>query len=251
MFWPIGWWEPRRPVIAEAPFWNGPQLAGNWDVIWYYTLQHIRYTVIAVALGTIVSFPIAYLSVRRPTTYPVILSVTNAIYAIPSIALFVLLGAGARHHQRQADHRRHGAVHARDPRAQHRRGDPRRAADRGCRGRRHGLPTARPLRCRRAAPRPARHRRRAAAGDGEHRVADQRRRAHRPRRARPAVRRRPRPRGSPTSCGRDSSPSSCSPSCSTRSLVLVGRWATPWTRDRRPAEPVVPLVPADTVGKLA
>ena len=33
-------------------------------------------------------------------------------------------------------------------------------------------------------------------------------------------------------------------------LVLVGRWATPWTRERRPAEPVVPLVPADTVGEL-
>lgn len=91
MFWPTGWWEPRRPVIADAPFWNGPQLSGNWDVIWYYTLQHIRYTVIAVALGTLVSFPIAYLSVRRPAAYPVILSVTNAIYAIPSIALFVLL----------------------------------------------------------------------------------------------------------------------------------------------------------------
>ena len=78
-------------MIADAPFWSGPQLAGNWDVIWYYTLQHIRYTVIAVALGTFVSFPIAYLSVRRPAAYPVILSVTNAIYAIPSIALFVLL----------------------------------------------------------------------------------------------------------------------------------------------------------------
>ena len=34
-------------------------------------------------------------------------------------------------------------------------------------------------------------------------------------------------------------------------LVLVGRWATPWTRDRRPAEPVVPLVPPDTVGEPA
>jgi osmoprotectant transport system permease protein len=34
-------------------------------------------------------------------------------------------------------------------------------------------------------------------------------------------------------------------------LVLVGRWATPWTRERRPAEPVVPIVQPDTVGELA
>jgi osmoprotectant transport system permease protein len=78
-------------MIAKAPFWNGPQLAGNWDVIWYYTLQHLRYTVIAVLLGTIVSFPVAYAALRRPAIYPFVLSMTNAIYAIPSIALFVLL----------------------------------------------------------------------------------------------------------------------------------------------------------------
>jgi len=34
-------------LLADAPLWNGRQLAGNWDVIWYYALQHLRYTVIA------------------------------------------------------------------------------------------------------------------------------------------------------------------------------------------------------------
>ena len=173
--------------------------------------------------GTFVSFPLAYLSVRRPATYPVILSVTNVDLRHPVDRPVRAAGAGARLHQRQADHRRDGAVHARDPRAQHRRGDPRRAADRwspAADG--DGLPTARPLRRRRAAARPARHRRRTAPGDGEHRVADQRRRAHRPRRARPAVRRRPRRDGSPTSCGPGSSPSSCWPSCSTRCSCSSG-----------------------------
>ena len=84
------------PVIADAPFWSGPQLAGNWDVIWYYTLQHVRYTVIAVALGTLVSLPLAYLSVRRPATYPVILSVTNVDLRHPVARPVRAAGAGAR-----------------------------------------------------------------------------------------------------------------------------------------------------------
>ncbi|MGH9136267.1 MAG: ABC transporter permease [Acidimicrobiales bacterium] len=78
-------------MISSAPIWSGPQLAGNWDVIWYYTLLHLRYTVIAVSAGTALSLPLAYFAVRRPSVYPVLLSVTNAIYAIPSIALFVML----------------------------------------------------------------------------------------------------------------------------------------------------------------
>jgi osmoprotectant transport system permease protein len=79
-------------IIADVPIWSGPQLAGNWDVIWYYTLQHLRYTVIAVTLGTAVAMPLSYLALRRPSTYPFLLVTTNAIYAIPSIALFVVLG---------------------------------------------------------------------------------------------------------------------------------------------------------------
>ena len=43
--------------LAAAPLWNGRQLAGNWDVIWYYTLQHARYTVLAVGLGFVLALP--------------------------------------------------------------------------------------------------------------------------------------------------------------------------------------------------
>ncbi len=78
-------------LLADAPIWSGKQLAGNWDVIWYFTGQHLRYTLAAVALGTVLSFPLSYLAVRRPSSYPALLALTNAIYAIPSIALFVVL----------------------------------------------------------------------------------------------------------------------------------------------------------------
>jgi osmoprotectant transport system permease protein len=76
------------PVQAS---WSGRQLAGNWDVIWYYLVQHVQFTVVAVVAGSVISLPLAYVAVRWPRSYPPILSVTNVIYAIPSIALFVLL----------------------------------------------------------------------------------------------------------------------------------------------------------------
>ena len=79
-------------MLAAAPLWNGREVSGNWDVIWYYTLQHARYTVLAVVLGLALALPLAYLAVRRPSTYPALLTVTNIIYAIPAITLFVLLG---------------------------------------------------------------------------------------------------------------------------------------------------------------
>ncbi len=57
-------------VVAAAPLWNGRQLAGNWDVIWYYTLQHARYTVLAVGLGFLLALPLAYLAVRHRRRVP-------------------------------------------------------------------------------------------------------------------------------------------------------------------------------------
>lgn len=77
----------------EPALWSGRQLTGNWDVIWFFGLQHLRYTVVAVAAGTLIALPFSYLAVRVPQVYPVVLSAANVIYAIPSIAMFVVLGA--------------------------------------------------------------------------------------------------------------------------------------------------------------
>jgi osmoprotectant transport system permease protein len=79
-------------VIRQAgPTWSGPQLAGNWDVIWHYLWLHVQYTVIAVALGTLVALPLGYCGYRWRRSYPTLLTLTNLIYAIPSVAMFVLL----------------------------------------------------------------------------------------------------------------------------------------------------------------
>jgi osmoprotectant transport system permease protein len=72
--------------------WNGRQFAGNWDVVWHYTVAHLQLAVVSLLLGVALALPLAYLAHRRPRTYPTLLAATNVIYAIPSIALFVLLG---------------------------------------------------------------------------------------------------------------------------------------------------------------
>lgn len=78
-------------IAGAPPTWSGRTLEGNWDVIWYYTLQHLRFTLLALALGCLLAFPLAYLAHRRPGVYPSMLGAVNVVYAIPSLTMFVLL----------------------------------------------------------------------------------------------------------------------------------------------------------------
>lgn len=78
-------------LLATPPNWAGRTLSGNWDVIWYYSVVHVRYTLAALALGMAAAFPMAYLAHRLPRTYPAFLTLSNVLYAIPSIAMFILL----------------------------------------------------------------------------------------------------------------------------------------------------------------
>lgn len=54
-------------------------------------LQHIELTGIAVALGLLISFPLAVLAYRHTRLYPPITSVTSWLYTIPSLAFITLL----------------------------------------------------------------------------------------------------------------------------------------------------------------
>jgi osmoprotectant transport system permease protein len=73
--------------------WSGRQLAGNWDVIWYYTQIHIRIAVLSLVLGAVLAFVLGFLAYRVPRTYPVLLGACNALYAVPSLAMFAVLGS--------------------------------------------------------------------------------------------------------------------------------------------------------------
>lgn len=78
-------------IASSAPFWNGPQLSGNWDVIRYYVGAHVRYTIASLALGVVITIPLVYLAHRWPRTYPPMLVLANVVYAVPTVAMFILL----------------------------------------------------------------------------------------------------------------------------------------------------------------
>jgi osmoprotectant transport system permease protein len=80
-------------LILEAPSWSRDRFSGNWDVVWSYTKIHLRITVLALALGVALAFPLGIIGYRWRRAYPPILSITNVLYTVPSLALFVILAA--------------------------------------------------------------------------------------------------------------------------------------------------------------
>jgi osmoprotectant transport system permease protein len=59
--------------------------------IWAATRQHVELTVIAVALGLAISFPLALVARRSERVHAVALGATGFVFTIPSLALFALL----------------------------------------------------------------------------------------------------------------------------------------------------------------
>ncbi len=66
-------------------------LGRNIDVVLSDLWQHIEITLAALGLGIVIAFPIGLIAYRWRRTYPPILAVTQVLYTIPSLALFVLL----------------------------------------------------------------------------------------------------------------------------------------------------------------
>jgi osmoprotectant transport system permease protein len=66
-------------------------LSRNIDVVLSDLWQHIEITVAALALGAVISFPVGLIAYRWRRSYPPILAITQVLYTIPSLALFVLL----------------------------------------------------------------------------------------------------------------------------------------------------------------
>jgi osmoprotectant transport system permease protein len=66
-------------------------LGRNIDVVLSDLWQHIEITVAALALGAAIAFPVGLIAYRWRRSYPPILAITQVLYTIPSLALFVLL----------------------------------------------------------------------------------------------------------------------------------------------------------------
>lgn len=66
-------------------------IANNLDEIAQRLGEHVLMVVASVAIGFVISFGLALVSRRWRRTYGPILAVTGTLYAVPSLALFVLL----------------------------------------------------------------------------------------------------------------------------------------------------------------
>jgi osmoprotectant transport system permease protein len=77
--------------VTAASFWNWDWVFGHLDLIRDQILQHLWLTFLAVAIGVLISFPLAVVAYRRHRLYSPIAWTTGLLYTIPSLALFSLL----------------------------------------------------------------------------------------------------------------------------------------------------------------
>ena len=79
-------------MASAQPFFDWGYVSGQWSQISSDLIQHIALSLIAVAIGTALSIPLALLAWRRGVLRGPIFGVAGAFYIIPSLALFAILG---------------------------------------------------------------------------------------------------------------------------------------------------------------
>jgi osmoprotectant transport system permease protein len=63
----------------------------NWGNIGLYMLDNVLLGLIPPLIGLVISVPLGIVCVAKRWLYPPVLSLTSALYAVPSLALFVVL----------------------------------------------------------------------------------------------------------------------------------------------------------------
>jgi osmoprotectant transport system permease protein len=79
-------------VLGTNPFFRWSYVTGQWSQIQSDLVQHIELSLLAVGIGTAISIPLAVLAWRYRIIRSPIFGVAGAIYIIPSLALFAILG---------------------------------------------------------------------------------------------------------------------------------------------------------------
>ena len=70
---------------------NWGWLDRNFDTVLEDLQEHIEIALVALFLGALIAFPIGLIAYRWRVTYGPILAITQILYTVPSLALFVLL----------------------------------------------------------------------------------------------------------------------------------------------------------------
>ncbi len=79
-------------LIGTNPFFRWSYVTSQWGQIQGDLVQHIELSVIAVAIGTVLSIPLAVLASRYRIVRVPVFGLASALYIIPSLALFAILG---------------------------------------------------------------------------------------------------------------------------------------------------------------
>jgi osmoprotectant transport system permease protein len=79
-------------LIGANPFFRWSYVTSNWGQIWADLVQHVELSLIAVAIGTAISIPLAVVAWRYRIIRAPVFGVASALYIIPSLALFAILG---------------------------------------------------------------------------------------------------------------------------------------------------------------
>jgi len=76
---------------APNPWFDPSYVIQNWSTIVALLAEHVRLTVAAVTLGTLIALPLALIARRSRWLAGPVLGVSTLIYAIPSLAMFAFL----------------------------------------------------------------------------------------------------------------------------------------------------------------
>src|SRR6202012_4251680 len=83
---------PRPMLLGAAPFFRWGFFSDNWSQIQSELVQHIELSLIAVAIGTAISIPLAVLAWRYRLVKAPVFGFASTLYIIPSLALFAIPG---------------------------------------------------------------------------------------------------------------------------------------------------------------
>jgi osmoprotectant transport system permease protein len=77
---------------TSNPFFRWSYVTSQWSQIQGDLVQHIELSLIAVGIGIVISIPLAVLAWRYRLVRAPVFGVASALYIIPSLALFAILG---------------------------------------------------------------------------------------------------------------------------------------------------------------
>src|SRR5215469_4006551 len=63
----------------------------NWTIIWQYTLDNALLGLVPPLIGLAIALPVGIVCTAVRWLYPPVLGLANAVYAIPTLAVFVVL----------------------------------------------------------------------------------------------------------------------------------------------------------------